>query len=91
MSNVLAWIFRERHIGLKSLTFVTSVFSKTETFYISLMFAMDLMISLPAVALKDNKKITVKCLHCSVVSNKTYDECYRLLESNSSTYKFGSL
>ena len=38
MSNVLTWVFQ------KSVTFVTSTFSKTETFYISLMFAIDVMI-----------------------------------------------
>ena len=35
MQIALAWIL------LESVTFVTSTFSKTETFYISLMFAMD--------------------------------------------------
>ena len=38
MKIVLAWVF------LKSAIFVTSTFSKTETFYISLTFAMDVMI-----------------------------------------------
>ena len=38
MSNILAGVF------LKSVTFVPSTFSKTETFCISLMFAMDVMI-----------------------------------------------
>ena len=38
MSNVLAWVI------LKSVTFVTSTFSKTETFFISFMFAMGVMI-----------------------------------------------
>ena len=38
MSNVLAWII------LKSVTFVTSTFSKTESFFISFMFAADVMI-----------------------------------------------
>ena len=38
MQIILAWIL------LKSVKFVTSTFSKTETFYISLLFAMDAII-----------------------------------------------
>ena len=48
-------------------------------------------ISLRAIKLTDIKIITVKGVHYRVVSNKTYDECYRLFESNSSTDKLGSL
>ena len=91
MSLVLAWIF------LKSVTFVTSTFSETETFYISLSISLSISvcnechdISLRAITLADIKIITVKGLQYRVVSNKTYDECYHFLESNSSTDKFGS-
>ena len=47
-------------------------------------------ISLRAITLADIKIITVKGLQYRVVSNKTYDECYHFLESNSSTDKSGS-
>ena len=91
MSNVLAWGF------LKSVTFVFSSFLKIKTFFISLMLGMDVTIfhyvhsRLRAFTLIDIKIIAVKGVHYRVVSNKTYDECYCLLESNSSTDKFGSL
>ena len=48
-------------------------------------------ISLRAITLTDIKIITVNSVYDRVVSNKTYDECCHLLESNSLTDKFGSL
>ena len=48
-------------------------------------------ISLRAFTLTDIKIISVKGVHYRVVSNKTYVECYCLLESNSLTDKFESL
>ena len=55
MQIALAWVL------LKSITFVTSTFSKTETFYVSLLFAMDtMMLHYMLISLRDIKIIQVK-------------------------------
>ena len=44
-----------------------------------------------SIILTDIKIIIVKGVHYRVVTNRTYNECYRLFESYSSTDKLGSL
>ena len=44
-----------------------------------------------SIILTDIKIIIVKGVHYRVVSNRTYNECYCLFESYSSTDKLGSL
>ena len=83
MQITLAWIL------LKTVTFATSTFSKIQTFYINLLFAMDA--SLCAISLTDFKIIPVKGKTYRVVSNLLYSKRYHLLESSSSIDKFGSL
>ena len=48
-------------------------------------------ISLRAISLTDIKIMLVTGVHYRVVSDKTYDECYRLLESSILRDKFGFL
>ena len=77
---------------LKSITFVTSTFSKTETFYVSLLFAMDtMMLQYMLISLRDIKIIQVKGNTYRVINNLLYSESYCLYESSHSTGKFGAL
>ena len=86
MSNVLAWIL------LKSVIFVTSSSSKNRKFLYQPYACNGCHdISLRAISLADIKIILVTGVDYGVVSDKTYDECYCLLQLSSLPDKSGFL